>query len=274
MAFNPPPAAANKPKPAPEVKQGSDPKPKTPKSPGGNWTWGAPARIIVSLLVAFHLAAVFSAPWFIQLGDLFVPNLPPGTLIRDAQGRPIPLDQLSPTKFPPMLPRLPWALGYKTFRIYNNLLYINHGYDFFTPDPSVSHVLRFTVLNERGEEIHKGEFPNRNEQWPRLYYHRHMMLCDQSSDMNLRDMRWETRIAKRLLDEYNGDSVQMQFYVHHLLRPDQVKEGMALTDESTYELVGQMQQRRGEQLPGLPPLPGAQAEAVQATAAAPGGIPQ
>ena len=129
---------------------------------------------------------------------------------------------------------------------YANLLYINNGYDFFSPDPTVSHIIRYEVFDDRGQTIAKGDFPNTREQWPRLLYHRYMMLVDQSSNPQNADTGWEYRIADGLLERYGGANVRLTKKRHHLLMPSEVLAGHRLNEDSTYEVIGQLERRRGE----------------------------
>jgi hypothetical protein len=223
-----PPSTEAKPKPAKPVK------PKTP-SP---WPWGPFARAAVSALVAFHLLVVFVSPWAIQLRSSVVPMIEPGGAPLDAQGRPIDL-----RNYPPQLPVVPIALT-QYLRHYANLLYINNGYDFFSPDPGSSHLIRYEVFNNAGEKVADGQFPNRREQWPRLFYHRHMMLVEQSRDPVAEGLGWERAIAERLLEKHDGDVVRMSMIRHHLLTPEQVSQGTRIDAPSTYEQLGVLEHRR------------------------------
>ena len=96
-----------KPRPTPPGATPSTPpqeaKPKTPKPAKSTspWPWRPSVRVVVSLAVIWHVAAVFTAPWLIQLRDIFVPFVPPGGVL-DAQGRQIPISALSIERYPPM----------------------------------------------------------------------------------------------------------------------------------------------------------------------------
>jgi hypothetical protein len=192
-----------------------------------------------------HVAAVFSAPWAIQLSDVFLPALPPGRIPRDAQGREIPPPELDPRVVPPLQPVLPQAIA-GFFWHYTNLLYINNGYDFFSPDPSVSHLIDYEVLNASNQSIATGTLPDRRDQWPRLFYHRHMMLVEQSSNPGpvLADRGWEINIANRLLEVHGGARIHMVKKRHHLLTPEEVLAGGRLDDPSTYEVLSELDHAR------------------------------
>jgi len=230
---NAPQAPEAKPKPVKPVK------PKVP-SP---WPWGPFARVLVSLLVAFHVFVLFISPWEIQLRPSVVPMAEPGGPPLDAQGRPIPPQQFDPRTYPAQLHVLPIALT-KYLHHYANLLYINNGYDFFSPDPGVSHQIKYEVFNNAGEKLAEGQFPNRREQWPRLFYHRHMMLVEQSRDPMAAGQGWETAIAERLLEKHDGDRVRLVMIRHHLLTPQQVKDGGRIDGPATYEEIGVMNHNR------------------------------
>jgi hypothetical protein len=195
--------------------------------------------------VVFHLTAVFSAPWFLDLRGREFYALPP----RDAQGRTIPPDRVRPSDLKFELPVLADKLAQITTH-YNNLLYLNNGYEFFTPDPVFSHIIEFTVFDAANQPIAEGRFPDRHYQWPRLLYHRHMMLAEQSSDPELAgDSRREgapLKIADWLLAEHKGERVTLRYVRHHLLQQEDVLGGKSLTDRSTYEVVGELERRRGD----------------------------
>lgn len=56
-------------------------------------------------------------------------------------------------------------------------LFLGHGYRFFGPDPGPSHMVVYRFVNQEGELIEK-RFPDRNQIWPRLMYHRWFMLSE------------------------------------------------------------------------------------------------
>jgi hypothetical protein len=247
---NRPEPGAGERRPAAPVPAAPAPKPKAPKPPRGAspWPWRPISRVAVSALIVFHVVAVFAAPWFIQTSyDLFVPALPPGRIPRDAQGREIPPDRLDPREYPPQRPIFLELLASRETRFpvlfhYANLLYINNGYDFFSPDPSVNHLIRYEVFDDAGASIAKGTLPNTREQWPRLLYHRYMMLVEQSGD----ETGWETRIADGLLRRYDGRRVKLEKVRHHLLTPAEVLAGRRINEDSTYEVLGVLEHQRSD----------------------------
>ncbi|HMP06040.1 MAG TPA: hypothetical protein PJ982_06800 [Lacipirellulaceae bacterium] len=206
------------------------------------WPWGLGRRIAVSVLVSLHVAAVFSAPWFLSLRtDLYA--LPP----RDAQGRTIEPQVARADQLEFETPVMAELLA-RFFSHYNNLLFLNNGYEFFSPDPVWSHLIEYTIFDAAGEEIDEGRFPDRRTQWPRLFYHRHMMLAEQSGDPEM--VGAPDFIADWLLERTGGERITLRWVRHHLLRRKDVLDGKSLSDKSTYEVIGEVQRRRSER-PGV-----------------------
>lgn len=191
----------------------SSPRRGPPSRPGN---LPGPARLFLSLLIAWHVTAVFMAP-------LSVP--PSSQLVLDIAQR-----------------RMQWYL---------DALYLNHGYHFFAPDPSFGHIISYEVLDERGQVIERGEFPDRKEQWPRLLYHRYFMLADQSElpvpDEKIRDewlRKYMTAYARQLLRQYDGQTARVRRIIHYPLGYYEALEGKELTDPSTYEMQIEVTQTR------------------------------
>jgi hypothetical protein len=234
------PAAA-----APPTEQ--KPKPKAPKvKPTSPWGWGRWVRVLVSAALLLHLTAVVTAPWYMHLWPMVVWMVEPGGVPRDEYGRELSPEQLRQTDYPVQMPVLPRILN-KSLRHYANLLFINHGYDFFSPDPGVSHLIRYEVYNDAGEKLTAGQFPHRGEQWPRLFYHRHMMLVEQLFEPAGDDARAKSslgRIADRLMLVHGGVRARLQLLRHHLLAPHQVLAGQRIDAEGTYEQLDLIEHRR------------------------------
>jgi hypothetical protein len=56
-------------------------------------------------------------------------------------------------------------------------LFLGHGYRFFAPDPGPTHRLLYRGVRADGTEF-SGHFPDRENHWPRLLYHRWFMLSE------------------------------------------------------------------------------------------------
>ncbi|MEM8667515.1 MAG: hypothetical protein AAGG48_08380 [Planctomycetota bacterium] len=63
------------------------------------------------------------------------------------------------------------------FEPYSQFLYVDRGYAFFAPDPGPSHLVQAAVTSSNGDRKEL-MFPDLDEQWPRLLYHRHFMLTE------------------------------------------------------------------------------------------------
>ena len=105
-----------------------------------------PWRWAISLLVVFHLAAVILPPLSFQTrGPLGV------SPIVDTLQTPV--------------------------EAYGQFTYIDRGYAFFAPDPGPSHLIQAAITGQDGKRVEK-MFPDLDDQWPRLRYHRHFMLAE------------------------------------------------------------------------------------------------
>ncbi len=218
--------------------------------PNGEIGWHPMWRWLVSLLIVLHLLAVFCAPWDLSTQAA----LPPGFISpTDNLGR-----QLPPQAGVLQEPIVPRTLREKVFRHYLNLLYLNHGYEFFAPDPNGSHLIRYQIRDSGGREVAGGQFPDLKAQWPRLLYHRHMMLAAQTGDMGEESGR---HYAQHLLDVNGGQSIQTQWVFHRLLAPQDVKNGAKLDAPETYQIRANIQEvakPKPEQPIALPPTEGGQ----------------
>ncbi len=194
---------------------------------GAALPWHPALRWLVSLLVVLHLLAVFVAPWDLSTGRA----LPPGYLVSHNQQFPLPE---SPAWQKPLVTR---ALR-SFFEPYLDLTYLNNGYQFFAPDPPPgSHIIRWKVWDTAGAEIAQGQFPDLKEQWPRLFYHRHMMLAAQTGDMGEESGRG---YARHLLRKHDGQTIRLEWVIHKLLSPSRVLEGTPLDLDSTYILLAEI----------------------------------
>lgn len=182
----PPPMKPTRPQPGPET-VAPQPKPKARK-PG---QMHIALKLFLSLLIAWHVAAVFLAPLSIS---------PSSPLVVDTAQY--------------------WMQWYL------DALYINHGYHFFAPEPSDGHLIRYQVLDSGGAIMKESEFPNKQDNWPRLLYHRYFMLADQcqvdaASEAEMR--QWQEEFlkgyARQILRENPGAAtVRLRRVVHYPLR--------------------------------------------------------
>jgi len=83
---------------------------------------------------------------------------------------------IAPLADPPPSSELSRGLA-RIARPYIQAVALDNGYRFFAPDPGPSHLVRYELHNADGSQ-RSHEFPNRQEHFPRLLYHRHFMLSE------------------------------------------------------------------------------------------------
>ncbi|MEN0110339.1 MAG: hypothetical protein AAF805_06410 [Planctomycetota bacterium] len=181
-------------------KQRKPPKPTRPETGTDAPAVGYPGlwtRVAIGVAVVWHLFAVFIAPFSV----------------------------------PPTSPLVEGIATSAAVRWYTDPLYLNHGYHFFGPDPPINQLVRYRVTDSGGALIAEGEFPNKEQQSPRLFYHRHMMLADQAG-LGPADVEPEAWLrlklrgyARHLLRTHNGGRVQLDLVRHNLLYPSQSRRG-------------------------------------------------
>lgn len=167
---------------------------------GQGGRWSAPLRLLVSLALAVHLAAVVLPP---------LASPPPSSLLANRMIQP--------------------------FRPYIGLLYLWHGYRFFAPDPGPGHSLRWSLVTDQGELL-EGSIPDAERDWPRLLYHRRFMIPEKLSGMippvdAPEEIRREARlewgplieaVAAELLVRHAGVTVSLDMVEHYLPTPGDV----------------------------------------------------
>lgn len=119
---------------------------------------------------------------------------------------------------------------------YLQLLYLNHGYHFFSPDPAGSTLISYEATLPDGT-VEWNRIPNR-EIWPRLNYHRHFMLTEHMAGTigarpELEGLLVETYAAE-VARRTNAEHVLLYEVEHELSWPEQVLAGRHLDDPVTY----------------------------------------
>ncbi len=187
-------------------------------------------RIAISILLLGHLLAVFLPPLSLQTRG--------------------PLGQ-SPSV----------ATLFAPLEAYSQFLYIDRGYAFFAPEPGPSHLVQAAVTGGDGQQMEL-MFPDREEQWPRLLYHRHFMLTEfldtiyqapgpppelveldrDAAEFWIRNRaRYEhvrQSVVEHLEHEYPGQKVAIR-RVEHLIPDlfDYQQEPIELTDPRLYQVI-------------------------------------
>lgn len=119
---------------------------------------------------------------------------------------------------------------------YANALFLNHGYRFFAPNPGPSFLLRWEVTTDDGRTLEE-TIPDLQQQWPRLFYHRHFMLTSrlQGGPQDPMVQSYAHSYARHLYEKYDAEQVKLFLKVHALAEPGQVRSGMQLDDPRLYE---------------------------------------
>lgn len=165
-------------------------------------------KLLVSAAIVFHLAAVIVPP---------LAGPPPASRLANAVMQPL--------------------------RPYVGLLYLGHGYRFFAPDPGPGHSIEYVVTRSDGSTI-RGRIPDATKDRPRLGYHRRFMVSEKIAAQvpppdAPQEVRDEARrswlplvkgVARRLLDEHDGEQVQLTLVQHFLPGPEEVLAGTVEPD--------------------------------------------
>jgi len=110
-----------------------------------------PWKLIASGLILFHLCAVVLPPLAFQTIGADGPSPLIGTIIKPFEG-------------------------------YGQFLHLDRGYAFFAPDPGPSRLIQAAVVQSDGR-VDERLYPDLDNQWPRLLYHRHFMLTEYLSNI-------------------------------------------------------------------------------------------
>ncbi len=180
--------------------------------------WGFWVRMGVTVLVLWHLAVLFLSPLSVAP--------PTSELARRVAQSPL-------------------------MRWYSDPLYLNHGYNFFGPEPPMGgQLIRYEVYGDDDRIIKQGEFPNLDQQWPRLWYHRHMMLTDQMAGAAVtgdpqRDKQLMMQAyARHLIRKHEGARARLENLFHRSLWPEDVRAGITADDPRNYETLMTIEQSR------------------------------
>lgn len=132
-----------------------------------------------------------------------------------------------------------WQRAWIVCRPYLDTLYLNHGYHFFAPDPGPSHLVHYELRFDDGR-VERGQFPHRDQHWPRLRYHRHFMLSEFLNSLAIDDSRRELfesvtqSYANHLRHEHHATEVSLSLRRHYLASPKHILGGKKLDDRSLF----------------------------------------
>jgi hypothetical protein len=120
------------------------------------------------------------------------------------------------------------------FHPYIQILYLNHGYHFFAPEPEESTLLAYEAVRPDGEVV-RGRVPDRATS-PRLLYHRYFMLTEHMKDApeELAEL-WHRSYAEQIGRETGASSVRLTQQTHLLPSMERIRDGGRLDDPASYE---------------------------------------
>lgn len=205
-----PPPPPGKPRPVPPAREEGESAPRRPSPPG------LAIRILLSLLIVWHVSAVF----------------------------------LAPLSVPPSSQLIEGIAQHTAMQWYLDALYLNHGYYFFAPDPGPGHLVYYEVFDPQGRVTKQDHFPDWELHRPRLWYHRHFMLAEQVGGP-VPEESWQRRYleayARQLLREFEGESVRVRWIAHAPPDPQNVTDPSKLDAPTSYrERMAPVVQRRSD----------------------------
>ncbi len=124
--------------------------------------------------------------------------------------------------------------GWEMASPYLQLMYLNHGFHFFSPEPGGSTLVSYVLEFEDGT-TQSGQFPNK-QIWPRLLYHRHFMLSEFLGAQSPERQQVLVRsYAKNLCREHGAKKVTVSRVMHDLAPMERLRAGGSLDDSSSFE---------------------------------------
>ena len=121
---------------------------------------------------------------------------------------------------------------------YLQLLYLNHGFHFFAPDPGPSTIVRYVAELPDGRSI-EGQIPDKQAMRPRLLYHRHFMLTEFLAASNVMNPDLQSlhirALARQVARQHGAESVALSRVVHLLPAMEWCRAGLSLQDAQLYE---------------------------------------
>jgi hypothetical protein len=145
---------------------------------------------------------------------------------------------LGPFAMPPGASHLASTLA-GVFQPYVEGLCLANGYRFFAPEPGPSHLVRYEVALPDGT-VKQGSFPDIEQHFPRLLYHRYFMLTEFINTIDDPDAPSELAkayaksYAEHLAHAYQAKDVKLFLIRHFVPQMHEVQQGMRLSDKSKY----------------------------------------
>jgi hypothetical protein len=129
---------------------------------------------------------------------------------------------------------------WKPFRPYLQAFYLNHGFNFYAPQPAPSTLVGFEVERDDGTMV-RGRILDRSMK-PRLLYHRYLLLTEHLVFVSQEAQTyWYKSYARHLCRKYRGARVGLTRVIHHPATMEMIRNGATLDEPYSYdaEFVGE-----------------------------------
>jgi hypothetical protein len=123
---------------------------------------------------------------------------------------------------------------WKVFSPYLQFLYLNHGYNFFAPEPAPSTMLTFVAERDDGSSA-RGRIPE-NALAPRLLYHRYLLLTEHIGIAPPAfEENWYKSYARHLCHKYGAARIRLTRVTHFPASMELIRNGGQLDDPASYD---------------------------------------
>jgi hypothetical protein len=168
-------------------------------------SWSRPVRVLVTLWLFWHFSALVVAA---------AAAPPSAQVVRDL---------------------------WQVFRPYLELLYLNHAYRFYSPEPGPTMVMRYRLTLPDGQ-TQEDWFPKRSDYWLRLQYQRRLALANALSPLKLNPQTGRPgqplilgeSYARYLQRLYGAESVELARVLHLPMPIDDARKGADPRDQRFY----------------------------------------
>jgi hypothetical protein len=122
---------------------------------------------------------------------------------------------------------------WQIFRPYLEVLYLNHGFNFYAPEPSATMLITFEAEREDGT-IATGQIPDPTLR-PRLLLQRHLLLTEHIGLVPVENRGpWYRSYAHHLCRKFGARKVHLTLVRHEPMPMDLFRNGGHLDDPITY----------------------------------------
>jgi hypothetical protein len=122
---------------------------------------------------------------------------------------------------------------WEVFHPYLQFLFLNHGFNYFAPEPAPTNLLKFEAIRADGSVV-KGQIPDPSLR-PRLLYQRSLLLTEHIGirPLEIRD-RWYRSYALHICQKYGAAKVHLTHLIHVPLPMEMVRNGVQPDAPFTY----------------------------------------